>query len=320
MTPEQIERVLTNTDEWLEEYAQSNRESVLNDKPISPDQLRVVVRAFTKRMAEDYDRAPRRWTARDAGPVLTANVKAWSEALNLTGTELAVVLGDYVEYLEEAHHLRSAKAIATALIKAGVGSEAVGVEAVDHQRVDAVISLTRQFFNVADTTTDAQMLKAHLAEAILLGADLTFTDIALLALTAETDADLTVKAWLEATVLPLFNLARVKTLLEEQLGEKLTDEAVRNYELTSFRASETPVVGDQRLAIAATVAGTPLVTGDATEVGALVTRYHDVMVAVPDLAKFVPAPKQTKQQTNLKKGLSMKAAKKLRSKSKKKRK
>jgi hypothetical protein len=314
MTPEQIERVLTNTDQWLADYTAADRDSVLGDKTVSQDLLHVVVRAFTKVMAEDYDRAPRRWTAREAGTILTAHAREWSEALNLTGTELAAVLGDYVEFLESEHHIRSAKAIATALIKAGVGSEATDQEPVDRTRVDAVIKILRALFSVPASVSDKDMLKQRLPEAILLGADLTFTELALLAQTASDDDKFTVKGWLQQVVLPLFNLTRVKELLEEQLGEKLTDEAVSNYELTSLRASDTAVVSDQRLAVAASVAGMPLVTGSQDEVAALVARFPEVMATVPDLSKFIAQPKPAKKKRDLKHGLSMKAAKKLRSK------
>lgn len=315
MKPEQIERVLTNTDSWLEAYSAADREPVLEQKAIAADQLRVVVRAFTKAMASEYDRAPRRWTARDAGTILTQHAREWGEALNLTGTELAVVLGDYVEFLENEHHIRSSNAIATALVKAGVSTEATDQAPSDRTRVNALIKILRTFLSVPATVSDQELLQAHLPEAVLLGADLTYTDIALLAVTASGDEQATVKGWLHDVVLPLFNLEQVKALLESELGDKLSDAAVQNYELTSLRASEQPVAADQRLAIAATVAGTPLVTGEVAEVQALAEKYHDIMNTVPDLNKFVVVPKTAKKR-DLKHGLSMKAAKKLRNKSK----
>lgn len=319
MTPEQIERVLTTTDGYLTDYAAADREPVLGDKVVAADQLRVVVRAFTKTMAEDYDRNIRSWTARDAGTIMADHVQEWSEALNLTGTEMAALLGDYVEFLADEHHIRSAKAIATAIMKAGVGSDTADKKPVDRSRVDTLLQVMRGFFNVDASVSDTDLLQAKLPEAILMGSGLTFTDLALLAQIASGDADFDLKGWLHDVVLPLFNLTRVKELLEEQLGEKLSDDAVKNYELTSLRASDGEVVSDQRLAIAAVIAGTPLVTGSIDEVNALASRYHDVMVAVPDLAKFVAQPKPEKKakKRDLRVGLSMKKAKKLRSKSKK---
>jgi hypothetical protein len=314
MTPEQIKRVLGNTDTWLADYAAAGRDSVLGEKTVATEQMAALVRDFTKQMAENYDRTPRRWTARDASALFTDNVQEWSNALNLTGTELAALLGDYVEFLEDEHHLRSAKAIATALIKAGVSAEAPDREPADRTRVDALLAIMRGFFGIDAAVSDHDLLHAHLPEAILMGTELTFTDIALLAEIASDKADYTVKSWLSEFVLPLFNLAKVKELLETQLEEKLSDDAVANYELTSLLTSTVPVVSDQRLAVAAIVAGTPFVTGQRDEVDSMAARYGKVMAAVPDMAKFIAVPKK---KHDVRQGLSMKAAKKLRAKKRK---
>lgn len=281
LSEEQRQRVLANSEKWIQQF--QGNVSFFTPNPRDTTQLRMVhdvLMTITKDMLQRFDREPRRWIQRDLKTVLESRFPEWTELYNESVPDLVDFIDDYVDFLEDQHHLNNADALNATMDQLSFDhfeddlypddTYANEYDAQDiggqMNQIIAMIAAARRIDVPVGEDETVQFMNEHAAEMVMLAEHLTLQEAVSISMPPDEDnPQKFAHEFYTNFILPDIDIKRLLSDMGASLASKAetnqgvaSDDVILMMVEQSLLGDDTPLNQNQRTMLASRMDGDPL--------------------------------------------------------------